>query len=213
MIVWLIMAALVQSPAPVQGAAVSAPVPQAAPAAVTIAETSLFSKEYSSLDQFKDQKARHVGDILTIQVVENASASNSANTNTKKDGASGAPGLFGSEKGPLTKLLAGTSSLSFGGQGATTRSGNLQAAISVRVEEVLPNGDLFVEGAKEVMVNSERQMLRIRGLVRLRDITPGNMVMSTSIANMDVRFDGKGVVSDINKPGWLYKFFSKVLPF
>ena len=81
----------------------------------------------------------------------------------------------------------------------------MQAAISARVVEVFPNGDLAIEGTKEVTINGERQILTIRGLVRSRDVTPGNVVLSTAIANMEVEFDGKGMVADANKPGWFFK--------
>ena len=77
----------------------------------------------------------------------------------------------------------------------------------------MPNGDLAIEGIKEVTINRERQILRIRGLVRSRDITPNNVVLSTGIANMEVIFDGKGIVSDANKPGFLYRFFTWITPF
>jgi flagellar L-ring protein precursor FlgH len=89
----------------------------------------------------------------------------------------------------------------------------LQAAISARVVEVLPNGDMRLEGNKVVAINGERQILTIRGLVRVKDVSPNNQVLSTSIADMAVLFNGKGVVADANKPGWLYKVFRIITPF
>ena len=79
--------------------------------------------------------------------------------------------------------------------------------------DFLSNGDLVIEGTKEVTINRERQILTLRGVVRSRDVTPGNVVASTSIANMEVIFDGKGVVADVNKPGLLYRFFRMIAPF
>ena len=78
---------------------------------------------------------------------------------------------------------------------------------------MFPNGDLGIEGTKEVTINRERQILRIRGVVRPRDITPNNVVLSTAIANMEVVFDGKGIVSDANKPGFLFRLLQWATPF
>jgi len=180
---------------------------------------SLFSDSAPNVFLFRDLKARNVNDILTIQISESSTASNSANTSTKKDGdvSIKAPNVFGLENGNsalnFANMLTGSSALSFAGQGSTSRTGQLQAFVSARVVSVMPNGDLAIEGIKEVTINRERQILRIRGLVRSRDITPNNVVLSSGIANMEVVFDGKGIVSDANKPGFLYRFFTWITPF
>ena len=181
---------------------------------------SLFSSNAPDLYLYRDVKARNVGDILTIQVIENASATNSATTATQKKGdvSLSAPALAGLEAGgasPLnfSNILQAAGGLNFNGTGSTTRSGQLQAAISARVVQVLPNGDLRIEGTKVVAINGERQTLTIGGLVRSHDVSPGNVILSTSIANMDVKFDGKGIVADTNKPGWFYKFYQIINPF
>jgi len=180
---------------------------------------SLFSDSNPNLYLFRDFKARNVSDILTIQIIESSSASNSANTSTKKEGsvAVKAGGFFGLENGNqalnFADILSGSSSLTFAGRGSTSRAGELQAFISARVTEVFPNGDLAIEGLKEVTVNRERQVLRIRGIVRPRDITQNNVVLSTAIASMEVVFDGKGIVSDANKPGFIYKLLQWIVPF
>jgi flagellar L-ring protein precursor FlgH len=180
---------------------------------------SLFSANAPNLFLYRDYKARSVGDILTIQVVENATATNSATTATQKKGdvSLSAPALGGLERGNsalnFANILQGAGGLNFNGTGSTTRTGQLQAEISARVVQVLPDGDLRIEGTKVVSINGERQTLTIGGLVRNHDVSPANVVSSTSIANMDVKFDGKGVVADANKQGWLYKFFQKISPF
>lgn len=180
---------------------------------------SLYSDSSPNLFLFRDFKARNVSDILTIQINESATASNSANTSTKKEGdvSIKAPSLGGLERGAsalnFAQMLAGASALNFAGQGSTSRTGQLQAFVSARVVEVHPNGDLGIEGVKEVTINRERQVLRIRGIVRSRDITPNNVVLSTAIANMEVVFDGKGIVSDANKPGFLFRLMQWITPF
>ena len=185
----------------------------------TPANPSLFSADSPNLFLFRDQKARGVGDIVTIQVVETATATNSATTATQKKGdiSLSAPALGGLEKGAsalnFANILQGAGGINFNGTGSTSRTGQLQAAISARVVEVLPNGDMRLEGNKEVAINGERQILTIRGLVRVKDVSPNNQVLSTSIADMAVLFNGKGVVADANKPGWLYKVFRIITPF
>lgn len=180
---------------------------------------SLFSADSPNLFLFRDQKARGVGDIVTIQVVETATATNSATTATQKKGdiSLSAPALGGLEKGAsalnFANILQGAGGINFNGTGSTSRTGQLQAAISARVVEVLPNGDMRLEGNKEVAINGERQLLTIRGLVRVKDVSPNNQVLSTSIADMAVLFNGKGVVADANKPGWLFKVFRIITPF
>lgn len=181
---------------------------------------SLFSANAPDLFLYRDVKARNVGDILTIQVIENASATNSATTATQKKGdvSLSAPALAGLESGgasPLnfSNVLQAAGGLNFNGTGSTTRSGQLQAAISARVVQVLPNGDLRIEGTKVVAINGERQTLTIGGLVRSHDVSPTNVILSTAIANMDVKFDGKGIVADSNKPGWFYRLYQIINPF
>jgi flagellar L-ring protein precursor FlgH len=180
---------------------------------------SLFSADSPNLFLYRDQKARSVGDIVTIQVVETATATNSATTATQKKGdvTLGAPALGGLEKGTsalnFSNILQASGGINFNGTGSTSRTGQLQAAISARIVEVLPNGDMRLEGNKEVAINGERQILTIRGLVRVKDVSPNNQVLSTSIADMAVLFNGKGVVADANRPGWLYKVFRVITPF
>jgi flagellar L-ring protein FlgH len=190
-----------------------APLPAPAPGA------SLFSPTSSNAFLFRDIKAHAANDIVTIQIVESSAATNSANTATNRKGNVdvSATGFFGLEAGNqqlnFAKILNGQSNLNFAGTGSTSRSGTLEAWLTARVCEVLPNGDLVIEGTKDVTINRERQTLRIRGVVRQRDVTPNNVVLSTAIAHMEVQFDGKGIVTDANKPGWLYWLFNKILPF
>jgi flagellar L-ring protein precursor FlgH len=79
--------------------------------------------------------------------------------------------------------------------------------------DVLPNGDLVIEGRKEVTVNREHQTLTVRGTVRQYDVSSANVVSSTAIANMEINFDGKGIVTDANKPALLSRIFKYILPF
>lgn len=182
-------------------------------------EGSLYTDTGYNSDLFGDVKARHVNDIVTIRVIEKMVAESSADsaTNRKSATALGAANLFGLENNnptfPFSKIVTTNTDMSFKGDGATTRSGTVSAYISARVRDVLPNGDLVIEGIKEIKVNSERQMLSILGVVRSKDVGPDNVVLSTSIANMLVQIDGKGIVSDNLNPGWLFKILTKIWPF
>lgn len=180
---------------------------------------SLYSDAGLNSYLVSDLKARRVNDILTIRVLENTSASSVADTQTNRKSTTdlGVPSFFGIENNsssiPFSKLVSASSESTFKGDGATTRQGRLSAFISARVRDVLPNGDLVIEGTKELKVNNERQMLTLFGVVRTRDVAPNNVVLSSAIANMQIQLDGKGIVSEHLKPGWLYRVLTKVWPF
>jgi flagellar L-ring protein precursor FlgH len=182
-------------------------------------EGSLYTEAGYNSDLYGDVKARHVNDIVTIRVIERTVAQSSADseTNRKSSTALAANNVFGVENHnpnfPFSNVVTAASNMSFKGDGATTRSGTVSAYISARVRDVLPNGDLVIEGIKEIKVNNERQILSILGVARSKDVGPDNVVLSTSIANMLVQIDGKGIVSDNLNPGWLYKILTKIWPF
>jgi flagellar L-ring protein precursor FlgH len=174
---------------------------------------SLYSEASPNLFLFRDVRAHNINDIISILVVENSTASNSANTATQKKGdvSLATPGFLGI-KTPQNPFAV-NSALDFTGQGSTTRSGQLNASLTARVVQVLPNGDMVIEGSKQVTINKEHQLLTVRGTIRQYDISPTNVILSTAIANMEVNFDGKGIVSDANKPALLSKIFKYILPF
>jgi flagellar L-ring protein precursor FlgH len=100
------------------------------------------------------------------------------------------------------------------GQGATTRGSTFTTTLSARVSRVLPNGNLVIEGEKQVWVNSERQSVVVRGIVRPADLTSGNTILSDRLADLEVRINGKGVVADsVRRPMILYRILMGLLPF
>ena len=164
-----------------------------------------------------DLRARHVNDLVTIRVVESISAVGSADANLDKNGSAAASltHLFGLESAyphwlDPTSLVAGSSNTSFKGGGSTTRTGELSATLSARVIEVLPNGDLALEGVREVDINGDIQILVLTGVVRTSDIRPGNIVPSTAIGQMRVRYFGRGLMKDNLKPGWIVRVLNKI---
>ena len=179
---------------------------------------SLYTKAGVLSDLSRDLQARQVNDIVTIVVADRASAVSRGVTNTGRKSAAKASisSLFGvlPEASALANLaeLGGTRQLQ--GQGETSRETTLTTTISARVTHVLPNGYLVVQGEKQIMVNSERQQVTIRGVVRWNDIGAGNMVASNRLANLEVQVNGKGVVGDaIKRPNILYRLLLGILPF
>jgi len=172
---------------------------------------------------FVDHKARRVGDIVTVSIVEASAASNQAATKSgrKSSVSGGMESFFNLEKrypsshpffNPFSSVKGGLES-SFDGSGSTSRSGKLTAYLTARVREVLPNGNLRIEGSREVMVNSERQYLLLSGIVRPKDISNSNVVLSTCIAEARIAYSGAGTVDDRQHPGWMARILDSVWPF
>ena len=168
---------------------------------------------------FEDPKARRVGDILTVVLSERTQASKSANTETKKDAnvQVPAPLVFGR---PVTaggvEILATDieSNTKFKGEADSDQSNRLDGSITVSVAQVLPNGNMVIQGEKWLGLNQGEEVIRLRGIVRPRDVSPDNTVLSTKIANAEIRYTGVGALADSNSPGWLTRFFnSPIWPF
>jgi flagellar L-ring protein FlgH len=175
----------------------------------------------SSTGLAEDLKARRRGDILTVVISEQASASKQASTDTKRGSSmsAGMPKLLGLEKTPikswadLSQLLSVSFDSKFDGSGSTSRQETLQATISAKVVDVIPNGNLLIEGRRSVKVNNEDQIIVLTGMVRSRDVSSDNTVSSSLIADARINYSGKGIISDRQKPGWLMNIFDKVWPF
>jgi flagellar L-ring protein precursor FlgH len=157
-------------------------------------------------------------DLVTIVVSDQASAVASGVTNSSRKSArsSSITALAGAL--PATGALANLANLGseskLDGQGQTSRSTQLSTTLSARVSHVLPNGYLVVEGTKEIAVNSERQIVTVRGVCRPQDLATGNSILSNQLAQLEVRINGKGVVGDaIRRPFILYRILEGLLPF
>jgi flagellar L-ring protein precursor FlgH len=173
--------------------------------------TALFS------DLSSDLRARRVGDIVTILVREKASAVSSGTVKTQRNSSLqasiSAAGGITRPTGPLVNLAKAGTSSALDGQGATTRDTTLTASISTVVTQVLPNGSLVIQGTKNVKINTENQVLGLRGIVRPVDLSAGNIVSSDRVAQMDLQVNGKGVVGDsVKRPFILYRLLMDILP-
>lgn len=174
---------------------------------------SLYSAGHD-ITLFEDVKARHVGDILTIVLQERTDASKSASTSTSKSNDFNAanPTLFGrpvSIKGGRNNLGVGLSSNSdFSGEGDASQSNSLNGNVSVVITEVMPNGNLRIEGQKILTINQGDEQVRLAGIVRPVDIAADNTVQSAHVANAHFVYAGTGLIADANSMGWLGRFFN-----
>lgn len=171
---------------------------------------------------FRDDKAQVVGDLVTVLVVENSSASERASTTADRSNNLDAglsafinpsidDKIFGGQGTSVDypKIGFGGSS-EYEGQGTFTRSGSISATVGAIVKQVLPNGNLLIEGKRNFLVNKEKRNIILTGIIRPRDINGNNQILSTSIADLQVTYEGKGPVSDKAKPGLFSTIFDLI---
>lgn len=187
---------------------------------------SLWQEENGRAYLYEDLRAMRMGDIITIKIVENHKGSKSADTSTERDssitnsltasggvGYVGIPGFRLGAEATRGLGIDASAKNKFGGKGATSRVDTLTGTISSIVTQVMPNGDMRIEGRREVTVNSERQVMTISGIVRRVDVDTKNTVQSTAIADAKIEYSGLGVVDDVQRPGWLVRILDWISPF
>jgi len=170
---------------------------------------------------FKDQRAHQVGDILTVQVniTDKAIIANETQRqrDTKED--SGIDNFFGKSKVPImnaglpTRIFTSDSTTQMDGKGSVNRSEALQTNVAAVVTQVLPNGNLVVEGRQEIRVNFEIRELIIGGIVRPEDIQSDNTIDSTKIAQARIAYGGRGQLTDVQQPRYGQQVLDVLLPF
>jgi flagellar L-ring protein precursor FlgH len=154
-----------------------------------------------------DHKAFRVGDILTVQVFENSSASTTADTGTRRKNSLNAELTHGARRVAETGIGVNGD---FDGGGRTQRANRLLITLSVTVQEVLPNGDLRVAGEQMLLVNEEQQRVTLQGRVRPLDVSEGNVVLSTRLADARITYLGEGEVSERQQRAWWRKLLDWV---
>jgi len=169
-------------------------------------------------DVSRDLRASHVSDFVTVIISDHASASSAGNTTStrKSSSSSSISALAGLTRaaGPWANLTGTATNNQLNGQGQTNRTSDLTTNLTARVIAVLPSGDMIVEGNKMVQINSEKQKVTLRGIVRWNDISPANQVSSDRLAELEVLIDGRGVVNDaVRRPNFLYRLLLGLLPF
>lgn len=186
---------------------------------------SLWDDRSNGSSLFLDYKARQVGDLVVINIVENSSASNNNSTDTSKTSnhASSMTNILGlptnlgitnflGKGNPLDPSLESDSSATFKGSGKKSKSDSLNATIAARIIDILPSGNLVIEGQREIIIDQEKQTIKISGIVRQKDIDADNTVLSTSVADAKISYSGKGILTDSNTPGWLSTLISWIWP-
>ena len=183
------------------------------------ANGSLYTDNAPNGNLVSDLKARRVGDLLFVNVVETSVSNVSSNASRKRD--SGDAAGIGTRAGALPVTGAAAAQTVIGalgtrkyeGKGATGRTSNIRARITARVIGVLPNGDLRIEAVKLVQINKETEQLALSGVVRPTDIAADNSIPTIFVGDLRVELSGRGVASADNAPGWLYRLFDKISPF
>ena len=176
-----------------------------------IADGSLFQTRYAD-ELYSDIKARRLGDIITVRLQEQTTASKSAATNTSKSSSAelAAPTAFGRPitigGNPLSASLSGDRQ--FQGDGGADQSNRLVGDITVSVIRVMPNGNLIVRGEKWMKLNTGDEFLRLTGIIRPQDISSDNVIPSTRVANARIEYSGTGALAQVQEPGWLTRFFN-----
>ncbi len=182
---------------------------------------SLWSEGSHNL--FEDARARRIGDIVTIDVGEQADATRDSATSTQHNG-SVQVGIssFWSALAQMAKtnpnidpnaIIAAATRNEFTGGGNTKRSGALAATLPVRIKSALANGDFYVEGHKVLLLNDEESFLYISGVVRPIDILPDNSVSSSKLADVELEYTGRGVLSEAERVPWFQRVLSWIWPF
>lgn len=184
------------------------PPPEARPVTGSIWGSSTYRVSYVT-----DQRARRVGDLLTILLVERVSAAKSTAATASRQSQRRFKLSDFPQTLPVDQALAGASQSEFEGRGATEQSNRLFGEFTVTVTEVLPNGTLRVAGDRRMVLTRGEEQLQLTGLVRPEDIGPDNRVPSNRVADANIRYSGTGEIAAQARQGWFYRFFDRVNPF
>jgi flagellar L-ring protein FlgH len=162
---------------------------------------------------FENPIAHHVGDIVTIVLNEQTQAQKTSSTNTNKATSVALPGMTILGKALtvhgvpiMSNNIADTTK--FAGEGDSAQSNSLQGFVTVTVQKVLPNGNLFVKGEKWIGINQGQEYVRLSGIIRPIDLASDNSINSSQVANAKISYGGKGALADANAQGWLSRFFN-----
>jgi flagellar L-ring protein precursor FlgH len=172
------------------------------PVAPRPATGGLFQAGYE-LSLFSDVKAARVGDIVTVMLVEQNSGQKSSDTNLNQSTAVNvATPVFGGSARPNLGVGIDAGNV-YVGESGSRQSNRLNGSIAVTVREVLPSGNLLVEGEKWMQINQGNEFIRLRGVIRPRDVGPNNVIYSTQVADARISYSGNGTTQHASTPGWL----------
>jgi len=163
---------------------------------------SLYNPQNTFVPMSTDYRAQRLNDLLTIRIVEQTVAQNTADVTAQRklQASSGITSVAGQSFSAVNPLLSLNSDNELTGKGQADTQTKLQTSVAGRIVAVLPNGVMVVEAERRVHMNNETQTIVLRGMVRPGDVLADNSVLSTSLANLEIELKGKGVVSDSTRP-------------
>ncbi|WP_397607485.1 flagellar basal body L-ring protein FlgH [Silanimonas sp.] len=180
--------------------------------ATAVPSAGAIYREGPGLRLYTDRKAREVGDIVTINLSERTQASTRANTAITKESTNsmsgtvfGAPVTVGGQD-VLDNSLSNTRD--FAGDGNSTQSNQITGTLTAQVVQKLPNGNLVIQGSKELTLNQGNELIQVQGIIRTADIGPDNTIASTRVADARIVYGGRGPIARSNAMGWLDRFFN-----
>ncbi len=187
--------------------------------AVSYQPNSLFRSNAKGF--FKDQRARRVGDILTVLVTisDKAQIANKTSRARTSTNSAGLGGLFGAALTsvvptvPAATAIDTTSGIKDNGDGSVNRSEKLETRVAAVVTQIMPNGNLVIEGRQEVRVNFEVRELIVMGIIRPEDVGADNTIQSSKIAEARISYGGRGQISDVQQPRYGSQVLDAILPF
>ncbi len=183
-------------------------------------EGSIFSPR--AVDLYADRRAHKVGDILMVEIVETSSGAQQANTETKRNSSISGDLSYLFRFSDWLKLTQPTSgaktveaslSNNFKGEGDTDQKSTVTATISARVIDITIDGNLIIQGYRQIRINNDTQHIIISGLIRPDDISQNNSIKSSLIADARIEMTGQGAIADKQQPGWLGRGVDMVWPF
>lgn len=201
----------------VEGATSAQPIPGPVPLVNGSIYQTAQPINYGYQPLFEDRRPRNVGDMLTITLQENVSASKSSSANASRDGKSSfgidttpryLEGLFGNARADLSTSGSNT----FEGKGGANASNTFSGTLTVTVDQVLINGNLHVVGEKQIAINQGTEFIRFSGVVNPRTISGSNTVQSTQVADARIEYVGNGYINEAQTMGWLQRFFLNLSP-
>jgi flagellar L-ring protein FlgH len=197
-------------------------IPVDEPAEKVVSPGSLWTPGAKFVDMYSDMRAKQVGDLVVVQIVETSTAEKKTKTESSKDSMAnnsvdsvlGLPlnqaSVFGYKLAPELKY---SNSTDFKTDGNTSRDDTITGSVTARVERVLPSGNLVIKGKKQTRVNSEIQYYMLSGIVRPQDISPRNTIQSTYVADMQLEFYGSGILGDQQSKGLISRALDIIWPF
>ncbi len=196
--------------------------PEPAPISKIENPGSLFQPQDANF-LFEDNRAKKVGDIVLIKIVEQSTASTESDTKSERkynisagfDNFLGKDRVFGLPILPVgsSPIIKASNHNKLDTSGDTSRKTTVQATVAARIIRVFPNGLMELQGYREILVNGEKQIIFVKGLIRARDIGPENTITSDQLADAKIYVYGDGVLSNKQKEGWMEKLVDKVWPF